>query len=267
MIENKVLGKLLPSHESIQIILNKVRDKYQIPEISPSDDGMEEILRHGLDLDWIIIHSEILENIKASPDIFPEKYRRLYKVLNNYQEKISNEPELEKVSQEFRDNFKTMMDLLMSQFLPIVQEMDIFFRTIADLSVEYLFTGKAREVPENWFLRFYEMNSFGEKVLVMQTNAAVDPDEAAEKFKKKFKATYGKRKVKLTEKHVKTADLLRMRWEGKSYQYIIEEIELGNPKDFQNKPNNRHPASVRRKRDKLRQSFYRMKNDLNKVLL
>jgi len=41
MIENKVLGKLLPSHESIQIILNKVRDKYQIPEISPSDERME----------------------------------------------------------------------------------------------------------------------------------------------------------------------------------------------------------------------------------
>jgi len=267
MIENQVLGKLLPSHESIQSILKEIRYKYQIPEISPTDEGMEIILRQELDLDWKIIHSEILEKIKASPDIFPEKYRRLYKLLNNYQEKISNEPELEKVSKEFRDNFNTIMDLFMSQFLPIVQEMDIFFHTITDLSVEYLITGVAREVPENWFLRFYEMNSFGEKVLVMQTNAAVDPDEAAEKFKKKFKATYGKRKIKLTEKHVKTADFLRMRWEGKSYQYLIEEIELRNPKEFQNKPNSRHSASKRRKNDKIRQQMNRMIKDLNKVLL
>ena len=267
MIENKILGKLLPSHEIIQSILGGIRDKYQIPEISPSDEGMKVLLRHYLEFDWISIHSEILEKLKMSPDIFPDKYRKLYQVLKNYQQDGINEPDLVKVSKEFRDNFITMMDLFMSQFLPIIHEMDKFFHTIADLSVEYLITGEAREVPENWFLRFYEMNSFGEKVLVMQTNAAVDPDEAAEKFKKKFKATYGKRKVKLTEKHVKTADLLRMRWEGKSYQYIIEEFELRNPKEFQNKPNNRHPASVRRKEDKLRQSYYRMKKDLNKVLL
>ena len=267
MIENKILGKLLPSHETIHSILKDVRGKYQIPEISPSDDGMEILLRHELDFDWPSIHTEILEKLKESPDIFPEKHRRLYEVIKNYQQKISNEPELEKVSEEFRDNFNTMMDLFMSQFLPIVQEMDKFFHTIADLCVEYLITGEAREVPENWFLRFYEMDSFGEKVLVMQTNAAVDPDEAAQMFKKKFKATYGKRKVKLTEKHVKTADLLRKRWEGKSYQYLIEEIELTNPEEFQNIPNNRHPASVRRKNDRIRQRLNRMIKDLNIILL
>jgi len=86
MIENKILGKLLPSHESIQSILKEIRDKYQIPEISPSDDGMEKLLRHDLEFDWKCIRSEILEKLKMSPDLFPEKYRKLYEVLINYQQ-------------------------------------------------------------------------------------------------------------------------------------------------------------------------------------
>jgi len=52
MIENQVFGKLLPTNESIMLILEEIRKKYQIPEISPSDDGMEKLLHHDLEFDW-----------------------------------------------------------------------------------------------------------------------------------------------------------------------------------------------------------------------
>lgn len=49
MKENQFFGKLLPTNESIFLILEEIRNKYQIPEISPSDDGMEILLRHELE--------------------------------------------------------------------------------------------------------------------------------------------------------------------------------------------------------------------------
>ena len=115
MIENQVFGKLLPTNESIMLILEEIRKKYQIPEISPSDDGMEILLRHELEFDWKAIHAEILENLKEAPDILSEKARMLYEMVNNYQREGIKEPELEKVSQEFRDNFNMMKVLFCHQ--------------------------------------------------------------------------------------------------------------------------------------------------------
>jgi hypothetical protein len=38
-------GKLLPSHPLILPILEDIRVKYQIPEISPTDDSLEYYLK------------------------------------------------------------------------------------------------------------------------------------------------------------------------------------------------------------------------------
>ncbi len=151
MIENKVLGKLLPSHENIQAILREIRDKYQIPEISPSDDGMEILLRHELEFDWKAIHTEILEKLKKDPDLLTDKARTTYNTIKKMQSTPLEDPEFEKVSKQFKDNTQKLVDLIIQQFAPLVDVIDKFFHTIADLSVEYLITGIAREVPESWF--------------------------------------------------------------------------------------------------------------------
>jgi len=266
MIENQFFGKLLPANESIMLILEEIRKKYQIPEISPSDDGMEILLRHELEFDWKAIHAEILEKLKKDPDLLTDKARTTYNAIKKMQSTPLEDPEFEKVSKQFKDNTQKLIDLITQQFAPLVDVIDKFFHTIADLSVEYLITGIAREVPESWFFSINVMDAFGEKVIIMQSSSAVDPDEAAEMFKQKYKETYGKRKVKLTEKHIETADYLRMKLEGKSYLYIIEEVELRAPEEFANIPNNRHPSSLRRKNSRIRQRLSRMQKDLLEIL-
>jgi hypothetical protein len=42
--ETELISSLLPSHPYILPILQNNRDKYKIPEISPEDDGIIEIL-------------------------------------------------------------------------------------------------------------------------------------------------------------------------------------------------------------------------------
>jgi hypothetical protein len=51
MKESTLLGKLLPSHPDILPILEEIREKYQIPPISPSDDSLKELLKFGLEID------------------------------------------------------------------------------------------------------------------------------------------------------------------------------------------------------------------------
>jgi hypothetical protein len=51
IIETKIIGSLLPAHEDIMPILKEIREKYQIPEISPTDNEMKILLRHELEFD------------------------------------------------------------------------------------------------------------------------------------------------------------------------------------------------------------------------
>jgi hypothetical protein len=43
MNEIKLLSSLLPGHPDFQRILQNIREKYNIPEISPDDDGITKI--------------------------------------------------------------------------------------------------------------------------------------------------------------------------------------------------------------------------------
>jgi len=38
MKETELVGKLLPGHPDIFLIINTIREKYQIPEVRPEDD-------------------------------------------------------------------------------------------------------------------------------------------------------------------------------------------------------------------------------------
>ena len=77
MKEAQLLGKLLPTHPDILPIMREIRDKYQIPEISPHDDSLKELLRYGLEIDWETVHAEILEKLKGK-DLLPQKARKAY---------------------------------------------------------------------------------------------------------------------------------------------------------------------------------------------
>lgn len=266
MKETKIIGSLLPAHEDIMPVLKEIREKYKIPEISSTDNEMKIFLRHELEFDWVAIHAEILERVREVPKLWTEKAKASYDAIKNLESKPLEDPEFRKVSPEFKENIQTLMNLIVQQYTPIVKEIDTFFHAIADHCVEYLITGEAREVPSNWFLSIDVIEPFGEKVIVLQASEAVDPDEVAEMFKKKFRQIFGKKKHKFTETHVKTADFLRLRWEGKSYLYILEEWELREPDEFE-RTSSRHPTSLRNKNDRVRQRLHRMQRDLKKALM
>jgi hypothetical protein len=118
MLINQALGKLTPAHPDVLPILEEIRERYQIPEISPLDNSLQVLLRHELEFDWKAIHAEIQEKLKNTPDIFDKGMKKLYEGTKEYQEKGGiKDPELEKVSQEFQDNFHKMAEILFGLFI------------------------------------------------------------------------------------------------------------------------------------------------------
>jgi len=73
MNEIKLLSSLLPGHPDFLLILLNIRKKYDIPEISPEDDGITEIFLADNQIDWDAVRQGIEDEIRAIPI---RKYQR-----------------------------------------------------------------------------------------------------------------------------------------------------------------------------------------------
>jgi len=58
MLESNLFSTLLPYHPDLLPILQNIRDKYNIPEIGPDDDGLKEILLSDKYIDWQSVRQE-----------------------------------------------------------------------------------------------------------------------------------------------------------------------------------------------------------------
>jgi len=252
MKETQLFGKLLPSHPDILPILEEIREKYQIPEISPYDDSLRVFLEYDLEIGWGDVHGEILERLKET-DLLPEKTKKFYNATKNMQVNPFYDPEFENVSEEFRNGIKIIIESFVKNYEPVINAIDGMYREFTNLCLEFLLTGEARELPPAWFCTVDVMDIFGEKVILAMANQVADPEDVAEMFKAKYRATFGKHRPKITEKHVKTADFLRMRWEGKSIAYLLEEENISAP-------------ATRKRHDKMRQELHRLKKTIYRLV-
>ncbi len=266
MLETQFYGKILPSHPDIKPILLDVQEKYGIPPISADDDGLKVLLEHHLGINWNAVHSEILERLKDVPDLIPEKTRNGYLAFKRFQKKGLVDPELKKMSSEFRKNINLLVDSFIRIYEPTFESIDGFYLTLTDLCVEFLLTGEARPIPEDW-LSFVKTltDSNGEKTILVMANQMANPDVIAEQFKAEYEKAFGENRPKITEKHLKTADYLRMKWFGNSTNYLLEEDEIINPQKYRGRKSRRYPTAARRHHSRMRQDLHRLREDLFKI--
>ena len=262
--EAQLFGKLLPTHPEILPILEGIREKYQLPEISPQDDSLKKLVQYELELDWDAIHAEILEKVKET-NFLSEKAKKAYNSYHKMKSLGLVDPELDKLSDEFRKNLDALLDLFLKQYEPIITSFDVFFQKITSNSIVYLLTGEAIEVPEDWFARVDVMDFLGEKIIIAMSNQSANPDEVAEMFKKKYVHTFGKSRPKITTKHVEAADYLRMRWEGKSIAYLLEEEDIQNSQEGTS--SNRDLTATRKRHANMRAKISRLKKTIYKLVV
>ena len=267
MLETQFYGKILPSHPSIKPILLDVRQKYKVPEIEPGDNGFRVLLEYELEIDWKAVHAEIMQRLKDIPDLIPEKARDGYLKFKKFIGKPFDDPELKKVSKSFRDGVLMIVDYFIKMYQPQAEKIDGFYQTLTDHCVEFLLTGEARPIPEDWIFYVKTLtDSNGEKTVIAIAGALANPDVIADEFRAEYRKAFGADHPVITEKAVTAADYLRDRWFDKSINYVLEEDEIRNPKGYAGRKSRRYPTAARRHHSRMRQKLSRLEKELFEIL-
>lgn len=263
MLEADFFGKLLPTHPDITAIIRDIRCEYDIPEISPQDDSLRVFLRHHLDINWKAVHAQILQRLKDLPDLFPESTMKAYRAFKLFEKKGLVDPELKKVSPEFRKGVRTMTEHFFNIYRPTAEKIDGAYSALADHCREFLLTGEARPIPQEWIATVQTLtDKDGQKTVMAMANELANPDQVAEMFKDEFHKAFPHHEFKITEEYVRSADLLRERLFGKPIDYLLDEEEKTDPKRFSGRKSRRYPTSARRHRSRMRQKIGRLKKAL-----
>lgn len=242
MLESELLGTLLPTHPDLFPIVEKIREKYLIPEVSPDHDELTEILLAN-DIDWQAVRRDIEREVKANEDLLPASIKKIYDESKKLDNTDFNFPELEPLSEETRQQVIIALKYLYHLLSLSIPSLDEFYTTISDRLFEYLLTGKTREAPQDWFSKVFTLPSFESPIVVAMAGPLADPKAIAEQFKAEYTKTFGKDRPKITKTHLKTAEYLSMKLEGKSLNDMVDLYIDRHPSEF---PKNKKSPEYRK---------------------
>jgi hypothetical protein len=270
MKETKLLGSLLPSHPDAIPIIEKIREKYQLPEISPDDDPITEIYL-GDEIIPLEVFRQDIENIIQESDFFITPESDLYKIYKNAKLYKDKPPKLEGwaklLPKDAKNKLLELYQAVIKMTDLLVQMIDQQHKAIANMFYIYLLTGESEEAPNDWFSKVATMNIDGETVIMAMASQVADPEIIIQQFREQYKKTFGSRNPKVSDAVVSTAHFLRLRKMGKPWNYIVEEfIRLNKFKLPRDKTSKRYLETHQRYERLLRKRINRSEIVL-KVLL
>jgi hypothetical protein len=230
MKESKLLGSLLPTHPDFAPIIQEIREKYQLPEISPDDDPICEIYLE----DQIVPLPDFLEEIHAllqeKTDLLPPQYARIYKQGKKNLGKPFDMRGYEKLlPADMKKAFSGFYRIVQSTIETVVNILDGQYKKIAEMLYIYILTGETEETPNDWISKVVRIEISGEPVILAFASQVANPDVVIQQFRSQYKKTFGAHRPKVTKTVVSTAYYMRLKRLGKPWKYIVEEfIRLNN---------------------------------------
>lgn len=267
-IETKLIGTLLPSHQYFIPILKDIREKYNIPEIGPEDDGITEILLADEDIDWEEVHQEIKNKISNLEEIFPEQLLGLIELVKNLPETSQMSEEAKDIPENLQEQFQAFFQTIITFLAPTFQKINEFIDTTANHLFEFLTTGEAREIPQDWLGIVMTVPFFDdEPIIVAMASRLSDPKVVVDEFRMQFNHAYGKDRPKITGGQLKSAEYLRMKFEGKSITDITDVYILRNRSQFPKDPSSpEYRAAKRKLEERMKKNLQRYKERFYKIL-
>jgi hypothetical protein len=266
MLESNLFSTLLPSHPDFLLILKYIRQKYDILEIDPDDDGITEILLTDESIDWQAVRQEIETQVRNSPELLPQAIKSILPFSHS-----DNQPVvfsgLEEVPEELRKQLNALMAALASLFIdPVSNKVNEFYKVVSDSLLEFLLTGKPREVPNDWFGTVATTFMFGEPMVIAIASQASDPKAISDQFRQEFTKTFGKDRPKLTEGNLKTGEYLRMKLSGMPIRDIVDVYILRNPSQFPKDVRSKAYLKAKRKHiEMMKKRIQRLQNTLDEI--
>ncbi len=221
--EAELLGALLPSSPDYAPIIQAVREKYNLPEISPDDDPITEVYLG----DEIVpieefrqdIRNRILENLeKIMSKSFFEKYQSTKKIVDaDYQS------ELAKYTDEQKLEIEPIFEYAKKSSQATFQILDIQIENIVNMICLYLFTGETQSAPDEWFSQVMATTNSGESTIIALVGELTNLDLMFKEIRALHRKTFGPKRVKLTAKTAGAGYYMQLRRLGKKWDFIVEE--------------------------------------------
>lgn len=264
MKESKFLGALLPSHPDIAPIIQAVREKYNLPEINPDDEPMEEIYLG----DEIVsleefrqdIENFVRENLAFMPPETVKQYKSAQALIQMQELK-----DVDLYPDDFKQAMQAFIILAKKMAEPLLQFLDAQIESVVRMLYIYLLTGETEEAPSDWFGKVMTMTeSGGEPVIMAMANEITNLDIFVQQIREAHKKAFGTNRPKITETTVSTAYYMQLRRLGKKWDFIVEEYIKRNKFSMPRDKSSKRYFEVRHKHEKtLRKRIERSEKILN----
>lgn len=265
MKETELLGKLLPGHPDILPIIENIREKYGIPPINPEDDPTEILLTRD-DINWEVVEKDIETQVESIP-LFDDAETKYIQSIKRLQGASLDFPELDVLDENTKNAIKKMMEAMVQQsefILAMLEEKTN--KPLTKIVLEYLITGKTRDVPEEWFGKVFTMNLLGKPTVFVMAGEGSNPKELAEQFKGEYTRTFGKNAYKITDTQLSTAEYLTMKFQGDSLKRLVERYKEKHPSEFPTDTTSpEYKKTIKRHIDMMEKRLDRLNDLLKKI--
>ena len=257
--EAKFLGTVLVLSPLLLPILEKIRDKYGIEEISLTEDGLRKHLlksiEYNQEVDWEAVRQDLEIEIRKIPDLLPPEFAFYHTLLKDAKnmppEPTFTEPATEKlradVTELYHRYFRLYKFTADNIAAPWQTAIDNCFTDITDNALEFLISGKTRDIPHDWISVVSTLPMFDDNIVIAMASRMSNPDKIAEQFHQKIIDTYGKRNQKLTKKNMPYAEYLTMKLKRIPLRDIADEYITSHSKEFPKDPVS--PEYLKKKRE------------------
>ena len=205
MKETEFLGTLMPTHPDLFAIVQEIRRKYNLPEISPDDEPITEIYLGDQIVPLRVFRKEIEMEVQKKVVLLPPTMRDFYvraKTLLSQPVKHRKYSYLSKALKSAILDFYEMARKLAVTFTETIDEQ---FARIADVLYAYILTGESEEIPNDWISKVMTVSQDGNKTVVAVANQPANPEIIIQEFREELRKAFGPHLPKVTKKVVHTA--------------------------------------------------------------
>jgi len=244
MKESKLFDTLLPSSLDFQPIIKSIRDKFNLPEISPDDDPITEIYLGDEQIPLEDFRQEIKSLVEKIPDHLPPEISRILTQAKSFAGKPLDMREIESCPENFKNALVQFYTMAQSLGASAIKILDYFDYALADMLYVYLLTGESEEISSDWLSKVLTISVFGEPVVFAGATQFANPEVIVQQFREEYKKTFGFHRPKITETMVTTAYYLQLKRMGRPWKFIVEEYIRRNHFSLPRDQNSKRYAEV-----------------------
>lgn len=256
----KAIGELVPG--ALTHLVVAMRAKYQIPDPGPDKDPVPDLLAG--DFPFEQIRADILAALRADPPFEPP-IGPLVTLIRNLPSDQTLSSALTAFAQTFPPD-RTIGNTIQAYVEKLLEP---HLSHIVDMLFAYVLTGETKQIPTAWLGQVTQVPlPSGQTQIVLIANQFSDLPQLVAELRRKFRATFPTRPLKLSHTSVDAAANLRLKKEGYKLKDIAD-IYIGNhPSEFPRNP--RSPeyralkkqleARIKKQMDRLRSTLSRTRD-------